>query len=135
MTSQIEGQHAVPRRHSRFLPWLANATIVFPLFTIGGVYCEWLQAWYMLGHQPEWSTNDPTDIPGSRRLHILTTIMVLGDLPFFVAAIASNAVYIAERRPSISRAFVRLTCLVSFWFGTYSFACLDPYGIINWWLD
>src|SRR6186997_1046256 len=78
----------------KWLVWLANATLFYPIFTIGAFYAHWFVAWYMLGHKPISMIDDPKQIAGIEWIHSLTGVVFLCFLPMGVFALLSNAVYI-----------------------------------------
>ena len=74
----------------RWLALVANTALIYPLIALATLYAEWLLAWYVLGHRPRPSLDDPKFIVGSNWMHPFVTIVILGMVPFLFFAIASN---------------------------------------------
>jgi hypothetical protein len=122
-------------RRRRLIHFLADATVIYPCLTICLLYIEWLLSWYMLGHRPEWSNDDPTLIPGASWMYPINGFAIMGLLPWLIAAIALNLAHIIRNRPSAPQACIRVCTLVSIWLGCLVWIMRDPHGIIEWWLD
>lgn len=121
--------------HRKWLVWLANATLLYPVFTIGALYAHWFIAWRVLGHKPISMTDDPKFIVGIEWIHAMVGIALLSLLPMGVLALLSNAIYIVRERPSAPQAAIRACTLVSFWFGAFAWFQNDPHRVMDWWLD
>jgi hypothetical protein len=123
------------RRRPRLLQFLANFTVVYPLVVISSVHGQWFLSWFMLGHRPVWSDDDPAFISGASWMHLVTTVVLLGIVPVACAACIFNVAYIYQQRPSAAQASIRLYSLLGFWMGMIAWLIRDPHGIMEWWLD
>jgi hypothetical protein len=67
---------ARPGRKLRASAWVCS---LYPLLILGSVYATWLTAWFILGHQPRISLDNPKDIsPIVDVEFISTTVFILG---------------------------------------------------------
>jgi hypothetical protein len=129
--------YAPPAYHpsSRLLAVGAHLTLAYPLFMLGSLYGQWLLSWYMLGHRPLPSMDDPKFIDGASWMGPLTGVAILGFFPVGCAAIVLNVLYIVRARLDGARLFYRILALVMLWPGTLFVLRFDPARVILWWLD
>ena len=135
MTQALDYARPTPRRPSRVLAVFAHLTLAYPLFLIGSLYGEWFMAWYMLGHEPQPSVDDPKYISGSSWMHPITGIAIMGFMPAACAALVLNTLYVIDRRLRGRRLAIRVACLLALWLGMIALIRFDPHPILEWWLD
>lgn len=122
-------------RPSRALGLAAGLAAAYPLLLLGALYGQWLLSWWMLGHQPVSSLDDPKFIDGASWMHPVTGLALLGSVPAGAGALALNAIYIALRRPPVIAALLRIGLVVALWVGTLLLLRWDPGEVLYWWLD
>jgi len=81
MTETLGYARIGPRKQSKAIAILASALLLYPLLVLASLSGEWLLARLALGHPPRPSADDPKQIAGSRWLHGITALAVLGILP------------------------------------------------------
>ncbi|HJQ81211.1 MAG TPA: hypothetical protein VJ828_14720 [Lacipirellulaceae bacterium] len=123
------------KRRLRLLRFLADVSLLYPCIVVFLLYSQWILSWYMLGHRPEWSTDDPKYINGASWMHLINLIVLVGILPIIFGAVAFNVMHILRNRTSAAQASIRIATLVSLWLGLLIWMNRDPHGIIEWWLD
>jgi len=135
MTQFSDGLHDDSHSKSSWLPILADLTLVCPLFLVVLLYGEWLLAWWILGHMPIPSLDDPKYIDGSSWMHPVVALALLVSVPAFFAALLLNALNSAINPTGWRRGVVRIAAFLLFWAGTPTLLRLDPGGVVYWWLD
>jgi hypothetical protein len=123
-----------PRRW-RLSQVLANLTLAYPLIVVSLVHAQWFLSWFMLGHRPVSSDDDPKYIVGASWMHIVNMLALLGIGPVACAAFIFNVAHIYQHRPSAAQASIRLYSLLGLWMGMVVWLMRDPHGVIEWWLD
>lgn len=135
MTRARERTPRPEARPSRALAVLADLTTAYPLLLFGCLYGQWLLSWWMLGHQPRPSLDDPKDIAGASWMGWMTGCAILGWMPaFFAAAVLQTVRGLRERRPGPNAA-LRLGLVFALGLGTLALLRADPGRVVSWWLD
>lgn len=122
-------------RPSRALGRAAGLAAAYPLLLLGALYGQWLLSWWVLGHEPRPSLDDPKFIDGASWMHLVTYVALRGLLPVGAGALALNVIYIALRRPSLAAALLRIGLIVPLWVGTLLLIRYDPGRVLYWWRD
>jgi hypothetical protein len=122
-------------RSARAIGICASALLAYPLLVACSLYGEWLLARAVLGHAPRPSLDDPKDIAGSRWLHILTALLLMGMVLAAPSGLAANVLHLVMNRPGAMRSLVRLVLLVVLWVGIFALLHWDPGRVMYWWLD
>lgn len=120
---------------SRWLPLLAHASLVYPVFPAILLYGEWVLAWYMLGHIPRPSLDDPKFIDGSSWMHPLFFLAFLGLMPVFFVALPLNTFYLANNQMGWRHRALRIVAFLFLWAGLVVLLVADPGHVVYWWLD
>src|SRR5262245_4225884 len=115
LTSSMPVQPQINTQPYRLLRLFANAAIVYPVVLIGLLYVEWLLAWHLIGHRPQWSVDDPKDIGGTVWLHLIIQFMLYAHVPAGILAVTLNVAYVVLGRPSAPQAGIRALTLTSLW--------------------
>lgn len=119
---------------SRMLAFFAHGTLAYPLICLGALYSQWLLSWWVLGHPPRPSLDDPVTIPGASWVHPITALFLIGYLPAAFATVSVNAVYLA--RCTSMRAYpIQGMLFLVLWVGAFVFLQVDPGNVLYWWLD
>ena len=109
--------------------------MLFPLVFLALLYGEWLLAWFVLGHAPRPSIDDPKDIPFASSAHVVTLIALVGLLPIGLGAICWNIWFVVAARYSPPRLLGRMAAVVALFGGTIMLLRLDPGRVVYWWFD
>ena len=135
MTQSLDYARPTARRPSRVLAYFAHATLAYPLFLLASLYGQWLLSWYVLGHQPQPSLDDPKSIDGASWMHGITYIAIMGFLPAAGVALALNILYAVDRRLRWVGLAIRAVSLLALWVGTFVVLNVDPGMVLYWWFD
>jgi hypothetical protein len=135
MTQSLDYEQPTHRPPSRVLRFFAHATAAYPVILLGALYGQWLLSWWMLGHRPQPSLDDPKYIDGANWMHIVTCFALLGFLPAACAAVTLNALYVVGHRLRGFRLFVRIAVVSTLWLGTFLLLRWDPGFVLYWWID
>src|SRR5690349_552376 len=135
MSEPLDYARPTPRQSSRVLAAFADLTLVYPLILVGSLYGEWFLAWYMLGHEPQPSLDDPKDISGSSWMHPIAGIVIMGFMPAACGALVLNTLYVIDRRLRGRRLAIRIACLSALWLGMIALIRFDPHPVLKWWFD
>jgi hypothetical protein len=118
--------------HSRILRWLANATLVYPLVSIGLMYGYWSLAWLEVGHKP---IPFEDDLPiGGYGYGFMFVQLIVGRI-LLPMAICLNLAYAIKVRHSAAQAGIRALTLISFWLGWFMWILNDPHAVVEWFVD
>jgi len=110
--------------------------LVYPLLVLGLLYGEWLLGWFVLGHPPRPTIDDPKFLEGTSWVHPITVLGFFGLLPAACAALVLNVMDTTlTAQKSYFRVGVRLLLLFTIWYGFIIHLSWDPGGIFDWWLD
>ena len=66
---------------SRIAKMLLVVAWIYPLLPLIGLYVTWLTAWWMLGHRPRSSIDDPKSIGGPVDFAYMATALLLMSRP------------------------------------------------------
>ena len=137
MTQPLEYAPPSVREPSRLLGFGANATLVYPLVFLACLYGQWFLSWYVLGHVPRPSLDDPKYIDGASWMHPVTSVALMGLLPSAGAGLALNGLHVVLNRPGLPRTALRMLCLLGLWAGTVVLLRWDAktYQVVEWWTD
>jgi hypothetical protein len=135
MTDTLDYADPTTVRSDAKLPRFAVASLLWPVLVVTLLYGEWLLATWSLGHVPRPSIDDPMDIAGSRWMHIVTTLAVLGAVPAAFAALVLNTIAMELHRPTALRGILRLAAVMTSWAVLVAVVYWDPGKILFWWLD
>ena len=135
MTQSLDYAPPTARRPSRVLAYFAHATLAYPLFLLASLYGQWLLSWYVLGHQPQPSLDDPASIDGASWMSGITFVAIMGFLPAAGVALALNILYAVDSRLRGVRLMVRAFTLLALWVGTMVLIRVDPGFVVYWWFD
>lgn len=122
-------------RAARAIAATADITAAYPLLVLGSVYGQWLLSWWLLGHQPRITLDDPKSIAGASWMHYITATALMAWLPLAFVGILANAQHLFVRRPSWPRAGLRLAIIVTLWLGAFLLLRADPGDVMTWWID
>ena len=120
---------------SRGLRWTAIALAAYPIVPIVLLYAQWLLSWYVLGHRPRMSLDDPKSIDVANAMHGLTGLAFAGLLPFAIVTLTVNMTVAAARPDGIVRTTLRFGVLCAIWFCAIAWLFIDPLTVIGWWVD
>lgn len=135
MAPTHDGTRAPECRAPRWLVRLANATALYPLFLLGSLYGQWLVSWWILGHRPRPSLDDPKDLVGASWLCDGNVLALVGFVPMVGATALLNTVFFcAHREPSL-RLCLRILGILGLWIGTLLFLRADPWRVVEWLVD
>jgi hypothetical protein len=135
MTQALDYERPTHRPPTRVFGFLSNATAAYPLLLVSALYGQWLLSWWVLGHRPQPSLDDPKYIVGANWMHGVTGCALLGFLPAGFAALALNTLYAAGHRLRGIRLVARIVLVVSLWLGTFLLLRWDPGLVLYWWFD
>ena len=135
MTQPLDYARPPSRKPPRLLKHLANGLMAYPLLPTLSLYAQWLLSWYLLGHRPQPSLDDPKSIAGASWMHPVTATALLLSLPAFAATIAFNLIHLIVARDAWRRAAARALLLLAAWAAPYLLINLDPGSVVYWWLD
>lgn len=126
-------QHERPS--SRALAVAANAAAAYPLFALGALYGQWLLSWWVLGHQPRPSLDDPKYIDGASWMHEFTGLALMGFVPMACATAVLNTLnFVRHQNPGLGWS-MRILAIVGLWLGALLLLQSDPGLVGSWWLD
>ena len=120
---------------SRWITILAHFTTGYPLLLLGSLYGQWLLSWWVLGHVPRPSLDDPTSINGASWMHVFTYFAFVGFVPAGCGAVICNAMYALNHRLRGFRLALRVIFIVVIWIGTFTLLRWDPARVGYWWID
>lgn len=125
------GGHRAPRT----LVLLANITALYPVFALVTLHGQWCLAWWVLGHQPRPSLDDPKYIDGASWMHDITAVALLGYVPMaLVTAVLNTAFFCAHSHPGL-RLSLRVVGIVGLWIAVPLILRSDHGLVVSWWLD
>ncbi|MEL6110042.1 MAG: hypothetical protein AAFU85_28860 [Planctomycetota bacterium] len=113
--------------------WLIGAGWAYPLVLVAALYATWLIAWIALGHPPRPSLDDPSSISWGVDLFYYPTGLVLAGAPG--AALLGITVQLCNPARSISGRGMMAVLLIAFWTLVVAFIRLDPFQVMNWFMD
>jgi hypothetical protein len=122
-------------RSSRLLQIAASALMAYPLLFAVFLYGEWLTAWWVLGHPPRSSLDDPKHVPISRYLGLPTYLTMLAIPWAACGAVVLNLALVLFHRPATPRVVVRFALLLALWSALAGVFLFDPGGVLYWWFD
>lgn len=120
---------------SRSLVILANTTAAYPLFVFAALYTQWLLSWWVLGHQPRPSLDDPKDIDGASWMSSVTALAFVNAVPALCAAAVLNTLHFLRQPDPGLRISLRILGIVALWLGVLLLLRSDPGHVVSWWLD
>jgi hypothetical protein len=126
---------ALMARAPRLLNVAALVALAYPLVFVALLYGEWLLAWFVLGHPPHASLDDPGDIAMSADVHLATGLALLGIPWAACAALALNLTHVVFARPPVPRVRRRFALLAFLWVGLVVVLIWDPGDVLYWWFD
>ena len=134
MTQPLD--YAIPpqRRPSRLLTFLANLTLLYPLFFLLCLYGQWYLSWFILGHQPIPSLDDPKYIQGASWMHPFTLLALMGLLPALIGALTLNSLHITLNDVPLKRIAMRVGLGIGLWAALFLIRW-DPQPVVEWWMD
>ncbi len=135
MTQALDYERPRHRPPSRLLGRAATCTAAYPLLMLNLLYGQWLLSWWVLGHRPRPSLDDPKNVFGVNWLHIITAAALVGFVPAGCGALVLNTLYVVGRRLGLLCLLVRLTVVVAIWSGSFLLLDRDPGRVLYWWLD
>ena len=135
MTQALDHERSLNRSPSRWLAFFAHATAAYPLLLLGSLYGEWLLSWWVLGHRPRPSLDDPKSIDATIWMHIVTYLALRGFAPAGCVAVVLNTLYAINHRVRGSRLLVRVAVIAALWLGTFALLRWDPGLVLFWWFD
>ena len=122
-------------RSTRLLNITATASLLYPLLFAACLYGQWLTSWWVLGHRPQSSIDDPKGIPMANQLMIATYFAMLA-IPFAACfAISLNLALILFSRPTPPRILTRLALFLTLWSALAAIFTLDPGHVLYWWFE
>ena len=120
---------------SRVLRFLAYVTAAYPLFILASLYGQWLLSWWILGHRPVPSLDDPKSIDGASWMHLITYLALGGFVPAGCGARVFNTFYAINRRLWRFRLVRHIAVIGALWLGTFLSLRWDPGHVLYWWFD
>ncbi len=128
--------YANPHHHalSRPLTMAAWVSTLYPLWVAASLSSEWLVAWWVLGHAPRPSLDDPMSIHPWNALHYVTGASLMGVVPAILVATSLNTIALFNRQ-SARWGLIRLILAVGVWAAIVALLRLDPWCVLAWWLD
>lgn len=132
---RLDYARPLPRAPSRWITVAADVTLAWPLFLIGSLYGQWFLSWYLLGHAPRPSADDPKYIIGASWMHPITTIALFGMLPAAGGALAFNTLHVLGNRVRGIRLAMRVIALPVLWLGMIALLRYDRQPVMEWWFD
>jgi hypothetical protein len=130
-----------PRGHKLLAAtWVCS---LYPLLYLGSLYATWFSAWSVLGHQPQMSLDDPTNISTFVDIaYISTMVLMLGTpaalilcFPLVLAHGVRN--FRSTRLPTLKLA-ARLVIALMVWSWAFAIVSLPLFGaryILEWYGD
>ena len=135
MTQALDYERPTHRPPSRVLGFFANVTAAYPVLLLGALYGQWLLSWWVLGHRPQPSLDDPKYIDGANWMHVVTYFALLGFVPAGCGALALNTLYLVGHRLRGHRLLMRIAVVGALWLGTFLLLRWDPGLVLYWWFD
>lgn len=135
MTGTLNHAFPATTASAAMLRRFAVASLLWPVLVAVLLYGEWLFATWSLGHVPRPSVNDPMDIPGSRWMHIFTTLAILGAVPAALTALVLNTIAMELHKPNVLHGLIRLAAVMVSWSVLVALVRWDPGSVLLWWLD
>lgn len=123
------------KRLPRWLVFLSNLTLAYPLLLPVSVYCHWLLSWAVLGHQPIHVVDDPKFIDATDWTWIISALAFLGIIPMACIGVGLNALYIVKAHLTATQTRHRILLFLALWLGTWLLVGVDPGSIFSWWFD
>lgn len=123
------------RPPSRILPFSAHLSAGYPILLLASLYGQWLLSWWVLGHRPLPSLDDPKYKDGASWMHLVTFALLMGLLPAACGALVLNIRYVLKRHLRGVRLLLRIAAVVLLWAGTIVLLSRDPGGVVYWWMD
>jgi hypothetical protein len=107
--------------HSRSLRFVANATLVYPLVSIGLIYGQLLLESAIFTREVIVAGEYTTGMWFVLFLRLpLGLFFFVGALPIGVLSVIVNIAYLIKVKPSIAQAGIRMLTLVSVWLGWFA---------------
>lgn len=113
--------------------WLVRATWAYPVIFIACLYGTWLIAWVALGYPPRPSLDDPSSISWVVNLFYYPTGLLMAGAPG--AVFLGIAIQLCNPARSISGRGTMAMGLIAFWALIFVFVRLDPWQVMNWFMD
>jgi hypothetical protein len=135
MAETLEYAREVRPRRSKLLVSFANVALIYPLTLASGFYVDWLAAWYLLGHKPRPTLDDPKQIAGLAGVETAFGFFLLAMSLATCLGFVVTGVYGVKGQFRVRELVERLILFVVFWVGTCALLVVDPGGVLYWWLD
>lgn len=133
MSHPLDYEAASARTPSRAVAFIAYLLALYPLVVLALLYGEWLLAWWMLGHPPRPSLDDPKSIAVASQMHLLTALALMSLLPAGWGAVVATVVDALSQRLPRRSLLIRAACLLAPWMGTFILLRSDPGRVLYWW--
>jgi len=126
-------------RRIKAAAWVAS---LHPIYLLISLHVTWITAWYVLGHRPRISFDDPKFIGAAVDCPYIATAILLISLPFsFLGFIVLNMIDLCSTRPMnrevepriIDKAAILLRSLV--WIAGFLILRIDRFKVFDWFLD
>jgi hypothetical protein len=75
------------------------------------------------------------DIPGSRWMHLVTALAILGAVPAALAALVLNTIAMELHKPTALQGVFRLAAVMMSWAVLVAVVYWDPGKVVLWWFD
>lgn len=135
MKDTLDGVHPPVFRSAKTFRRVAFVSLIWPALVAVLLYGEWLLATWSLGHTPRPSLDDPMDVAGSRWMHVITTLAILGAVPAALLALVLNTIAMELHQPTVLRGLLRLAAVMMSWAVLAALVHWDPGAVLLWWLD
>lgn len=116
------------------LGWAFWSAIGFPLAVLGMFHLTWCIAWFLLGHLPRPSLDDPNSIHGLSVPYFAAGLMFAVSPGVLVLCVGYELVRRPGRWLSVHR-LARLLIVLLVWFAAWAYLRWDPLRMIDWYMD
>lgn len=115
------------------LQTLETIAFLYPVLLLVAFYGTWFSAWFVLGHPPRASLDDPKETLGA--IYLASGIIILLEPLGVFAAVISMARRFVYSSYSKRSGIIFAVLNVMLWVGVLLLLRSDPNGVVYWWCD